>query len=235
MTIETFNNKLRKKTNPIIDSFWNEILFSLDIWSPIILDDDEIALITKEFKYISGKYANVLRRKLQSQGFKIILDPNEYWSKYDGETKRITLWIKNHKDAGAGNYFHLANFNSNVEERYIIWAIFLHECSHHVLNECFSSTEIQQLNNLIEDHIITSNKTLTKLSKSYNWWDKIKEDITELIRMYIDSPDILKKHLNFLSTTWDIAKLNEDNLYRITPEEEDKIYSLIENLVQNYL
>ena len=80
-----------------------------------------------------------------------------------------------------------------------------------------------------------ANKTLTKLSHWYEWWDKIKEDLTELIRMYINSPKQLKNHLRFLSTTWDISVLNEYNLLRISKKDCKIIFRLISAVVDRYI
>lgn len=235
MTIEAYNNTLRKRLTPLYNNFWKETIFNLNIRGPIVLNHNEANLVINEFKYIKGTYVHNLRIKLLSKWFKIILNPNKYKSNYDGSTKTITIWIKNHKNTDAESYFRWANLNTNVDERFILWTMFIHECSHHILNECFESMEIQELSNFIANCIRISGKTLTKLSRTYNGWDKIKEDITEMIRMYIDNPKILQNHLHFLSTTWDIRILNEYNLYRITQQDEKKIYFLIKKLVNNYL
>ena len=90
---------------------------------------------------------------------------------------------------------------------------------------------------MINGYINASGKSLTKLWSNghYTWTDIIKDDITELIRLYISYPNSLKEHLKFLSTTWDIEILNRYNLYRLSKEDADTIYNLISKAVDNYL
>lgn len=233
MTIECINT-LHKKRRSLYDNYWKRIFIVMWNSWPTELDDKASEIFVNKIKYLWHKrMAQKLRTKLQSEWFKIILDPTQYWSKYNALEKRITIGVKNHSDATS--YFKSANFNENVDEWYLIWAMFIHECSHHIVNKCINSQEISQLRGIISRHILDSNTTLTKLSQSYNWWNKIKEDITELIRMYISSPKVLKKHLHFLRKTWDPAVLSQYDLCRISKKEEKTIFSLIEKLVEEYL
>lgn len=237
MTIEADHNTntLYERHSPKYNIYWKEVAFS--IWTkPIILDTQESNLIVNKLtQSLSNPNIKILRDKLKRDWFRIILDPNMYWSRYNGISKEITLWVKDHSASDAESYFRQANLSPNVNEWILIWTIFVHECAHHILSKSIRSDEIEELNRMIANYIISFNKTLTKLTMSYEWWDKIKDDITELIRMYIINPRILKSHLHFLSTTWDTKILNKYNLHRISKEEENRIYNLIERVVNNYL
>lgn len=240
MTIETNlnTNTLHRSRFPKFNRYWKEIAFSIWINEPIILNPGETNLVLNElFKYIDSRNSKSrkLREKLKGQWFKVVLNPSEYWSKYDGRTKEITLWVKDHNNASAADYFHSANLSPKVDERILIWIMFVHECSHHIFNECFNLPEMEKLKRIVYSHV-RSNKALTKNTRSYNWDGiKIKEDITELIRMYIMNPEFLKSHLKFLSTTWDSSVQNEYNLHKIGNQEEHEIYNLIEKIVNTYL
>ena len=240
MTIEANlnTNTLYKSSSPKFNRYWKEIAFSIWINEPIILNSMETNLVLGELLHCidnRNSKSEKLWKKLQWQWFKIILDPSKYWSKYDGRTKQITLWVKDHNNASAADYFHSANLSPNVDERILIWIMFVHECSHHIFHECFNQPEMEELKRIVYSHT-RSNKALTKNTRSYNWDGiKIKEDITELIRMYVMNPEFLKLHLKFLNTTWSSYAQNKYNLHRIGHQDEYRIYNLIEKIVNNYL
>ena len=238
MPLECRNDRLLKvrKINTL-DNLWKELFINMgNIRAPITLDEKESDVFLNELWYIPNsakKHIKKLRSILKSEWFKIILDPKKHKSHYDGNEKTITVGVKNHSDDTS--YFKLANLNEKLDEKYVIWAMFAHECSHHVVYKCHDYNEMWQLTNMFISYVRNSNKTLTKLSHWYECWDKIKEDLTELIRMYINSPKQLKNHLRFLSTTWDISVLNEYNLLRISKKNSKIIFKLISTVVDKYI
>lgn len=232
MTIEAnlHRNCLIRKESPLSNSRW-EIPFALaENLGKIILNETEADLVIDQLKFLVNK-ENIksIWHSMQRSWYKLCIDTTRSWSHYDDINKEIILWIEWLADIDKRKILSL---DGNLSDNLLLWEILHHEMCHYILNKLTQDENKYTILVRIQNILQHQNGYVSKLAHGYSYPNSLKEDMTELIRLYRLSPNSLKVYLNGLSSTVSERIIQKYHLCKLNSTDANTLYELMIQLLQ---